>query len=881
MRKSFLRGAAFLAVLALVGCSRGETGTPEDVTTRLGDSTDVDVAEWLTLSRPELAKLAEEWSRTVQLDLEAARNSPDAVDLLPRLHPPVRVPVFREAAYSASLGFSHPGYVKPGKPDAAVALHLARFGDREAALKLADPKEADLRAKLDSVRYEKQYPVEWSRLVGLVIASSQLKIASGSDEAATRLVLVHKQLRSVLDKKAAAGPLGAALLPAGKRALFLASKAWRDPKENKTALAEDVENALAEWGAVPAPQPPLRPGAAKDAVARVFGKPLPGKTLTVAKADLARALDLLSLPIPGESVKNVTAFLDDKEHLAEIQFTYRAGIDSIYPEPANLAFFLDEHGLAARSESRGGSLYHALYQGGGLTFEATRTNSTPALGGWVKVTAADKPARTAATHDLRTYGPVSLDRGFEANRLALAPKLPPPSVLVSDKAALARLVADLGAPVPANAMLQREKAFDLLTGLRLSWPVEQTPKALDGLLPALWSAFGNAKVAAQEDGAGAYLAFTWRDDKTSVQFRLPCDEKGPMLLIEDTRDASKLPERAAAAARRDESERKARLAAGKPDQRLARSPGDVNTFSLAGLKLGQPKAEAEAALPVGKSYRRKEVPHGLSVVILTTPTKGTPYWARQIVLRYDDSDRLAEVRLRYQTGLSTVRKGESLAERLSEAGGAPQVAPGSWEGLWSDLPRSRAKVTELRWQDDATICTARHDAGSAEVTWTDRAQADAGKPLPPLEIILTGVKGCRLGYGKEEVHKALRGPASVSGGAEVYGQPADSPYEMLLVWYEAGKVTRIVAVHRDRPASGAEKDVPVTLSQVWGQDIDNLGFIRRQEGERGQVAGAYFWHDDRSRVQTFVQNTDQGTRLMTEWRRWPWAESKQMVKRTK
>jgi hypothetical protein len=96
---------------------------------------------------------------------------------------------------------------------------------------------------------------------------------------------------------------------------------------------------------------------------------------------------------------------------------------------------------------------------------------------------------------------------------------------------------------------------------------------------------------------------------------------------------------------------------------------------------------------------------------------------------------------------------------------------------------------------------------------------------------------------------------------------------MLLVWYRAGKVERIVAVHRARP-TGKEKDAPTELGQVWGRDIDNLGFLRRQEGERGQVVGSYFWHDDRSRVESFVQNTDQGPRLMTDWRRWPWVEGK-------
>ena len=48
------------------------------------------------------------------------------------------MPVFRAAAYSEKAGFSLPPYVKAGDADAAVALHLARLGDHEAALKLND-----------------------------------------------------------------------------------------------------------------------------------------------------------------------------------------------------------------------------------------------------------------------------------------------------------------------------------------------------------------------------------------------------------------------------------------------------------------------------------------------------------------------------------------------------------------------------------------------------------------------------------------------------------------------------------------------------------------------------------------------------------------------
>ncbi len=58
------------------------------------------------------------------------------------------------------------------------------------------------------------------------------------------------------------------------------------------------------------------------------------------------------------------------------------------------------------------------------------------------------------------------------------------------------------------------------------------------------------------------------------------------------------------------------------------------------------------------------------------------------------------------------------------------------------------------------------------------------------------------------------------------------------------------------------------MSLAWGRDVAGLGFIRRQEGERGHIRASNFWHDDCTRVETFVQEDDQGDRLMTEWRSW-------------
>ncbi len=130
-------------------------------------------------------------------------------------------------------------------------------------MQLADPADNKLIEAIDGWRTEKNYPVEWTQLVGLHLQLAELKLAHGEQadalEGATELVLLHKQLMALLDKKAAAGPLGAALLPIGRGALSQAVVAWRDGAQKKPVLADDVAAALKDWGAFPTGRAQRRP----------------------------------------------------------------------------------------------------------------------------------------------------------------------------------------------------------------------------------------------------------------------------------------------------------------------------------------------------------------------------------------------------------------------------------------------------------------------------------------------------------------------------------------------------------------------------------------------------------------------------------------------
>src|SRR4051794_40760496 len=230
MRMHWLRALTLLAAVALAGCGSREVTEPvaDDPATRLPEAVDVNLADWLALPRPELAKRVEDWKGTVDRLQEAARSDRSSVLLLPRLLPALTVPVFREAQFSEKAGFSLPPYSADGGKDADLALHLARHGDAEAALKLADPGHEDVLKKIEECRPGRNYHAEWTRLVALVMHAAQLRLANGEVEGAAELVQLHKQLQGLLDARAAAGPLGAALLPAGRRALQQASAAWRE-----------------------------------------------------------------------------------------------------------------------------------------------------------------------------------------------------------------------------------------------------------------------------------------------------------------------------------------------------------------------------------------------------------------------------------------------------------------------------------------------------------------------------------------------------------------------------------------------------------------------------------------------------------------------------
>jgi hypothetical protein len=872
MRLHWLRTAVCLTALALAGCGRTVVDatdgvTPEDTDTRLGDKISIDLEAWLQEPRADLAKRAEEYVKTIEHQQEGIRNHTAEDLLLPRLQPPTTVPVFNRATFSAQAGFSLPDYLPPGRRDAVVALHLARFGDHEAALKLADPGNAGLRRAIAGLMTGKNYPLEWSRLVGLALVSAQYKVALGDVDGATELVLLHQQLVRILDSQAAAGALGSALLPAGRRALSQGSKGWRNVRWNKTLLAEDIDKALAEWGNPPLSRPGLVLGATKEEAVALLGVPARSKAVIAATpAEVARALDLLALPVPPEGAHSVAAFLSEDGRVASFIIAYRGKLDTTYPEPGHLAYHLDERGWTATEETPAHGLVRLAVRAGNLNYDINRFIRSPGLGALVHIRAGKAGPLPAHEREPRTLGPVHLDRGYETTRVALTPDRAGHSIVLDDRDTLQALVQAIGLPTPAAAVVQRDTEHDLIRSVRLSWLPDQGAQAASLLLPAVFAHLGPAGAEGIEASPAGQLRLRWQDERTRVDLQLPYDEKPPVLLFEDVQPSAKMQERLTLVRARDETERQQRLAQGKEQRRLPRSPGVVNDFSLEKLSLGQGRADAEAALPRGKRYRVKEVQGGLSLLDLHAPTPGHRCWATQVLLRFDEQAKVSEIRIRYREGLAQAKNGPDLLHRLTDAkAGAPEKLASSWVGLWTDLPVRDPKPVLYRWHDDLTIRTYERDAGGSEIVLRDRNAKDEERAW---RFLAQGPSGCSLGDSRERVEGNWGAPATTSAGASVYRQATNSPYEMALVWYTADRVSRIVAVHREKTGT-QPREVAATLQRLWGRDIDALGTLRGQEGRRTTILGSYFWHDDRTRVQNFVRVEDDIGRVLTEWREWP------------
>jgi hypothetical protein len=889
MKMRWLCSTLLLAV-GLSGCGGkvDDTEPVVDTTTRLGDSIDVKLSDWLELPRKQLADMAKESHDRLETTLKTARTPGEeqSVALLDKLRMPLTVPVLGEAVYSDKLGFSLPPYVKEGARDGDLALHLARHGDVDAALKLVDPENAAVVEKLESYRASRNYPVEWTRLVGLTLQEAEHKMARGDIEGATELVLLHRQLRDLLDKKAAAGQLGAVLLPLGQRALRDAVTAWREGENKFPAVAEEVERTLKDWGAMPVREPGLAPGAGREVVNRFFSTNKSGTVLAVTDPlAFRRLLDLQSLPIVQEGLIAALAWFDDQDKLGEVWFVYRYHIGELFPDAVHLAHYLVELGLTAKPAEKVDGLSRRSYTAGKLVYDYTLMPRCRAMGALLRVAKEGaKPIVGRLPERPFDFGAVNLARSFESMRYQLAPR-----EASSDKfelkqpEALAQVKLPMGIPAPATVTLDRVAGTDLVGRMAVGWPTEEnlSLRAIDKLCIPLWLAYGASRMEAGEH----HLILSWDQGVARASLWLPDDQnESPLFIVEDTRGTKDVEGRLKAAGVLDEEVRKARWESEKPVTRLPRF------LQWAELSLGLPRDQAVKNLKTELKSRApiKTADGSVSILFTSNPPAGAQYHPLQMVLRFGTDDKLAEVRIRYQESQDKATAAHpKLLDVLTKAGGEPEtVLPAPWVGLWTDMPVAKNGPICRRWRDDRTVMTYQADSSCTEVVLTDcPRESPRGAQLKKLEACPRGLDGCKLGDTREELLKRWRidKPTTTGDGGLIIFQPKDRPYDLAVVYFENGKVDRILARQRTAPLS-LKEDFTSDLQRFWSANTDRLGVVRRidwalHSDTRDPTIRGYSWNDDRTRVHAFVEQTKEGWRLFTEWRDWPIAPSKEVAKK--
>jgi hypothetical protein len=285
------------------------------------------------------------------------------------------------------------------------------------------------------------------------------------------------------------------------------------------------------------------------------------------------------------------------------------------------------------------------------------------------------------------------------------------------------------------------------------------------------------------------------------------------------------------------------------------------------------RAQLKQALPAGKSIIKNEWPAAMSLTFSGEPGPGEASMMRQLFIRFDGTDRVAELRACYGDG-ADAGKGNwkaALLKTLKKLGGAPREVPPFWAAVWRDLPRERPAPVCYEWQDDITLLTYQRDGAGVEVVIRDCPQAHAnGVPLPPLQYLPRGPASCLLGVPRETLlhNWGITKPTTTEDGAVVLRPDPTAPYDLLLVWFDKDRAIRIAARHRregkpmTNPAQWGQ-----AVAEAWARDLRTLGWPRRQELTAHGALLGLGWHDDLTRVRIFWQENDQGSaHAFTEWK---------------
>jgi hypothetical protein len=823
---------AFVLCVAVVGCGSPPEPTAEAVAVPLrqvpfdllAGKDVVDLAELLHRPRKELAALGADLEAKL-VTLERCRQEGTAPFLLlPDARFPLTIPVFRHAEWSEKHGLSLPKYAENVDRDAALSWHLARHGDLDAAKQFGDP------SALEKYRLDRNYPLEWTRLVALHLLHAEYRTAADEKEGAAALIGIHRQLRALLPEPARKSPLGQTLLTRGHGVLKYAAKAYRE--RGRSDLADQVEPFLAGLDS-----PTWTPELPTHLAA---GDWLPGSgdasTVSIGAPD--RLLDLLTLDLPAEGIDAACAFSGKDRKTAELVLVYGPTL-SQWHTPDQFAPCWKERGVGAYSEPMA-EFRKVSYRFGAAQIDMMATPAHASVGALVRVR-FDIPNSTPLPRD---FGIVHLDRGFEHARRLLAWKQRQPAVAVSDSATLAEVQHPFASRVLAQSKLERDESHDLTR--KATFVLAERPKqrsTLGQLATEGWLAFGPAKIEC--DPATRCIQFIWNDGQTQLALHAPA-AKNQDVVLEVTSVLSEVALRKEIAAKRDLQDRAARIASGKPIRRVPRE--------MDGFRLGMTKAEFTALLPPSPQTHVRDLPGGIVAAFVGSPKSPTDEVRRQWVARFDDAGKAVELRLRDDG--PAVKKIEALKAKLGPAESSLIDAT-----LWKDLS---AKQTETRfgWHDDLTLLLVTQ-GGAAEFILRDcPADQPAGVSLPPLAALPRGMKQVQVGMSLSDLQKL--GGTKLGDG--FYLPSNDPTYDGAMVWFAGDRAIRVLARHRiDGKDLAAPDRASHALLSAWSREAAALGWPWRQDLQ-GPHVQSWAALDDVMRIRIFWQEQEGEPRLFTEWK---------------
>jgi hypothetical protein len=823
---------------------------------------DISLAELLNKPRGELASQVAIWEAKVEAQEKALRDGGLHFALLPDLRFPLILPAFREARFSARVGISLPPYAREGTVNEEFALHLARYGDLEGAKILAASTGSEVQARMEDYRCSRNYPVEWSRLVGLLLHYSEVRLAIGDGEGAQGLIFLHHQLREILDAKAAEGPLGAALLPRGHEALIHARKACGTSLEAE--LGSQIDAALAQWGPMSAPLGLLRLGASRADLGRLLDCQTRER---VAAVPIGRALDLLGLPVPGDGIQGIYAFFSDAGQLTAWLISYRAREVEAYPDAAQMGQTLTALSIQPVSSQKLAGINQAVFETAGISMQCTVIPRGLAAGALIQFQASSKSSADSSEEGKlpRDFGILHLDRSFEQNRLRLAPEQQGNQVQTKKAAVLSEIVGPLDKLTPTQVVLERQPAKEAVLRIVFRYAADRggLPSLARYAMP-LWLAAGPATLDGIENDSGGAMDFVWQRGPTRYTLELPYSADLPVELIVENTPHAPAGAVGGGPGDFDEAERKTRLAQGHPLVRLPRQ--------LENVQLGQTRDEALPALPHGQSIVKQPFPDGMSVTFTADPAPTAVSQVRQLLLRFGADSKLVEIRARCVPGPAAPDNWtRSVVDSWKKTCGAPRKDPSTWTRIWGDLPSLKTAPLQNVWRDDITRLTVEGTAGTLDVTLRDcPAEHALGIPLAPLNYLPRGPERCPLGTDRQDLLKSWKvdRPIKANGVDLVLHPGQDSPYDALLVWFQGDRVQQVQARHRltgKRPPAASPMEA--ALTSAWGKELGKWSWPCRRDLAPDRTVQSMGWNDERTRIRLYWQESEEGAaRVFTEWR---------------